>query len=137
MKSVKVLSSNGGGLSQMHTPVGGSLEPVREQEWQRAQRQILLYLHMLDIPAVETLELALEALRRAKEKDASTQTNPIADSMQAIRSLLLEQGYSSSDRETPSQECVKRRWLWPDISDQGGIMAMPALNRGFMSPRKR
>jgi hypothetical protein len=136
MKSVKVLSSSGGGLSQMHTPVGGSLEPVREQEWQRTQRRVLLYLHMLDIPAVETLELALEALRRAKEKDASTQTNPIADSMQAIRSLLLEQGYSS-DREAPSPECVKRHWLWPDISYQGGIMATPALNRGFMSPRKR
>ena len=120
----------------MHTLVRGCLEPVREQDWKMAQRRVLLYLHMLDIPAVETLELALEALKRAKDKKASTQTGPIAGSMQAIRSLLQERGYSS-DLGTPSPERIRSHWLWPDISDQGGIMAMPVLNRGFMSPRKR
>lgn len=136
MKSVIGFLSNVGVTSQVHIPGGECLNPEEEQEWQRAQRRVLLYLHMLDIPAVETLDLALEALRRAKDKNSSVETGPTAGAMRAIRSLLIERGYYS-DSETPSFGLTMHRWHFPESLDKKEIRAMPTLNRGFMLPRRR
>ncbi|SPD75980.1 hypothetical protein PITCH_A780110 [uncultured Desulfobacterium sp.] len=136
MKSVIGFLSNVGMAPQVHIRGGECLNPEEEQEWQRAQRRVLLYLHMLDIPAVETLDLALEALRRARDKNSLVETSPTAGAMRAIHSLLIERGYYS-DSETPCFGLTMRLWRFPESPDKKEIRAMPTLNRGFMLPRRR
>lgn len=104
-----------------------------EQDWQRAQRQVLLYLQMLQIPAVETLELALEALRRAKQEVPRVHSNPTAESMRVLHRVLLEQECMS--RCVPlSPENIRTLWMGQHASVQVEIRSMPVLNRGFITP---
>ena len=121
--------------SSKNTPDGEVSETETEQEWQRAQGRLLLYLQMLQIPAVETLELALEALRRAKQEVTRVHSNPIAESMRALHRLLLEQTCASSF-DALSLAHVRTLWMGQHVSGQVEIRSMPPLNRGSIIPER-
>lgn len=112
-----------------------------ENEWQRAQDRALLYLRLLGVPGFEALEIALEALRRARAISSESGTEPPASA--AMRSLrkVLEEKKGASGGGLEKGGCVSRLDVWPSLPERIGIpedaVSMPPLNRGPMKPERR
>jgi hypothetical protein len=110
-------------------------KPFHEKNWQRAQQRVLAYLQFLNIPSVQALELALEALKRARSRmDESPESHPITESWRALQALLAEEALPATvDLLSPEGK------IPPLTRIQGlcgEIQSMPALNRGSMVPGK-
>ena len=116
-------------------PNGEGAKTNAEQDWQRTQRRMLRYLQMLEIPALETLEIAIEALKRAKQNVTRVHSNPTAESMRALRNLLLEKRYLASS-SILSPEYARKHWFGRQNPGQAEIISMPPLKRGLMTSRK-
>jgi hypothetical protein len=108
-----------------------------DREWKRGQERVLFYLRLLNLPGVETLEIALEALRRARNEVKRGDSSPASAAMRALRALLEERRMSpGSGAEQESR--YGSICPWPLLSEKAGVpgdaKSMPPLNRGFMTP---
>ncbi len=96
-----------------------------EPEWQIAQERVLLYLRAGHFSAQTALELALTALKAARNASKPLRGDPASSAMRELFSLLLaRQGLPRNCIEDKSGENVAV--FFP------GIKAMPSLNRGSM-----
>jgi hypothetical protein len=105
-----------------------------KEDWQKAQQRVLLYLRLIRVSPPESLELALEAMKRAQSM-GSPEHPPLIKSMQALCDLLRE-------RETRRQKEGKglddfKPALVPVPSPLVGLFckglrSQPPLNRGSM-----
>jgi hypothetical protein len=118
------------------------MDPVKEvypeytdKDWQMAKTRVLLYLRMLEIPALDSLECALEVLRRAKSEVEKDHTNPIAASIHALRRVLSDQDVMSGHSGTGAEQVVSRL-LDQQGKGPGKIRSMPPMNRGHITPEK-
>ena len=116
---------------------------LREDEWGKAQQRLILYLQSLKVPPFEVLELALEALKRAREKPETVENgHPVTASMRALREIL-------SQRKPTGPLKAEIKQMMPDhpFPQEGdpflqegdpfrGIQSMPPLNRGSMIPER-
>lgn len=111
-----------------------------ENEWQRAQDRVLLYVRLLGVPGFVALEITLEALRRARAEAAESRSEPPASA--AMRSLrkILEEKRDATKAGSGSGGCVASLGVWPSLPERIGIpedaRAMPLLNRGTMTPER-
>jgi hypothetical protein len=112
---------------------------VSEQDWQEAQGRLVLYLSLLDMPALEALETALEALRLSQQALQEGGTgHPVTVAMQNLRRLLEEK--RPGDRLSKSEDAFRSicPWFAPPVED--GVpddpRSTPLLNRGCMVPEK-
>jgi hypothetical protein len=106
-----------------------------DKNWKRAQRRILAYLQFLNLPSVESLELAVQALKQARSRmEESPESNPITESWRALQTLLADQAVPAT------QDLVSPDGNIPSLTGIRGlcgqIRSMPALNRGSMVPGK-
>ena len=107
-----------------------------DREWQGGLERVLLYIRLLNVSGVEGLEVALEALRRARNQ-VKEGDSPAAVAMGALRTLLEEkrilQGSGTGQENRFGSICP-----WPLLSEKAGVprdaKSMPPLNRGFMTP---
>lgn len=90
---------------------------MREESWHKAQHRVSVYLRLLKVPTLESLSIALEAMKRALSHD-DTERHPIQKSMEAVREVLLE-------RTEKQEKGLVRR-----------TRSTPPLNRGFMVPEE-
>jgi hypothetical protein len=92
-------------------------QPLHDKNWQRAQQRVLAYLRFLNLPSVVNLELALQALNRAKSRlEDSPESHPVTQDLVAPEGKIPPLG---------------------KVHDLcGEIQSMPALNRGSMVPGK-
>jgi hypothetical protein len=109
--------------------------PFHDKNWQRAQQRVLAYLQFLNLPSVENLELALQALKRAASRlEDSPQSHPVTESWRALQALLAEEAFPAA------QDLVSPEGKIPPLTRIhrlcGEIQSMPALNRGSMVPGK-
>jgi len=107
--------------------------PFREEDWRKAQERVLAYLQYLNLPSPANLELALEALKRAKDRlEDSPDTHPITESWRVLKALLAQQtlpaapGSVSAGDEFFSLAGIPGRC--------GEVLSMPPLNRCSMVP---
>jgi hypothetical protein len=112
--------------------------PASEEDWQKARHRVSLYLRLMRVPPLESLDLALEAMKRAQSV-AALEQHPLNKSMQALRDVLRE-------HEALGTEA----WVFADLLDLArvplpaplarglckGIRSQPPLNRGFMLPEE-
>jgi hypothetical protein len=109
------------------------MSPLHDRNWQRAQQRVLAYLRFLNLPSVVNLELALQALNRARSQlEESPVSHPITESWRALQAILVEQ-------ESPAaQDLIAPEGRIPPLTRVhelcGEIRSMPALNRGSMVP---
>lgn len=115
----------------------GSREPSGEDDWGKAQQRLIFYLQSLKIPPFEVLELALDALRMAREEldGAEKGQTPVTASMRILRRLL------SSRRPTGKlkAEMGQKMLSLPYAGEKDlcrGIRSMPPLTRGTMLPER-
>ena len=111
------------------------MSPDMEDVWEKAQQRVSLYLRVMKVPPLEGLELALEAMKRARR--ATDSIHPLARAMQALRQVLAE-NEARQERETVDLLKVTRIRL-PSLTgreDCRGISSRPPINRGFMVPEK-
>jgi hypothetical protein len=119
---------------------GGAKIDFSEEEWGKAQHRLILYLQFLKVPPFEVLELALEALRRARQsQELAGENPPVTAAVRALRQLLLQRQYPYGRNGAPGLETKKimvpaRALEDDDISR--GIKSTPALNRGVMVPKR-
>jgi hypothetical protein len=112
-----------------------TLSPDIEDDWEKAQQRVSLYLRLMKVPPLESLELALEAMKRARQ--ATDSTHPLTRAMLALRQVLAEHE-SIQERETVDLLKVTRIPL-PSLTGReacSGIRSRPPINRGFMVPEK-
>ncbi|RJR44277.1 MAG: hypothetical protein C4576_13150 [Desulfobacteraceae bacterium] len=106
-----------------------------EREWQGGLERVLLYLRLLNVSGVEGLEIALEALRRARTRERID--SPASAVMGALRTLLEEKKISSRPIEGQENR-FGSICPWPSLSEKAGVprdaKSMPPLNRGSMTP---
>ena len=107
-----------------------------DREWQGGLERVLLYIRLLNVSGVEGLEVALEALRRARNQ-VKEGDSPAAVAMGALRTLLEEKRFSQ-DSGTGQENRFGSICPWPLLSEKAGVpgdaKSMPPLNRGFMTP---
>jgi len=106
-----------------------------DREWQGGLERVLLYLRLLNVSGVEGLEIALEALRRARTlEEVDTPTSAV---MVALRTLLEEKKISGKPEEGQENR-FGSICPWPSLSKKAGVprdaKSMPPLNRGSMTP---
>ncbi|MFH0814259.1 MAG: hypothetical protein V2A69_15700, partial [Pseudomonadota bacterium] len=99
-----------------------------DRDWQVAQQRVLLYLQTLRTPAPKTLELALEAFKRAGDKSYRG-VHPASDTMRALRGLMSEYCFN------PIESCFGQQ-LGEGNTVSKGISPMPPLTRGSMVPEE-
>lgn len=109
--------------------------PLHDRNWQRAQQRVLAYLRFLNLPSVVNLELALEALKRARSRvEESLESHPVTESWRALHALLAEQASPAAE------DLIAPEGKIPPLAKIHGlcgeIRSMPALNRGSMVPGK-
>ncbi len=107
--------------------------PDTEDVWQKAQQRILLYLRLMKVPPLESLELALEAMKRANQTNRTAP--PLTRAMKALRQVLAEHE-SRQEGKTIDLLDVTRIPL-PSVKGREactGIRSRPLINRGFMVP---
>jgi hypothetical protein len=109
--------------------------PLHDKNWQRAQQRVLAYLQFLNLPSVENLELALQALKRARSRlEDSPESHPVTESWRAMQELLAEEAFPAT------QGLVSPEGPIPPLTRIHGlcreIQSMPGLNRGSMVPGK-
>jgi len=110
-------------------------QPLHDKNWQRAQQRVLAYLRFLNLPSMVNLELALQALNRARSRlEESPESHPITESWRALQAILLEQASPAA------QDLIAPEGNIPPLTKVHGlcgeIQSMPALNRGSMVPGK-
>jgi hypothetical protein len=108
-----------------------------DEEWQKAQQRVLLYLRLMELPSVESLELALQALKRARQ--ALDGASPLGKSMRALHRVLSER--ESDRKEDPEKADLIEFARIPLPAPLGpafcrGIRSSPLIDRGFMLPEK-
>jgi len=109
------------------------MSPLHDKSWQRAQQRVLAYLRFLNLPSVVNLELALQAMNRARSRlEERPESHPITESWQALQAILVE-------RASPAaQDIIAPEGKIPPLAKVhslcGEIQSMPALNRGSMVP---
>jgi hypothetical protein len=112
-----------------------TVSPDIEDVWEKAQQRVSLYLRLMKVPPLESLELALEAMKRARQ--APDSAHPLTRAMQALRQVLAEHK-SRQERETIDLLKVTRIPL-PSLAGKEacrGIRSSPPINRGFMVPEE-
>ena len=94
----------------------------------RVRDRVLLYVRGMTMPTPETLEVAAQALREAKE-DAST-----AEAMDILRRLLTERGALPIKPDTRGWPLVVRRSMVADDLDRAPWLTAVAraMRRIFM-----
>ena len=99
------------------------------EEWEKAQQRLCLYLRLMKVPPLESLEMALQALTLARQTPG--EGTPLRHSMDALRRLL-----SGWDQDKDPESAVARPLghVPPGSADCGGTGSRPPLNRGFMLP---
>ena len=110
-------------------------QPLHDKNWQRAQQRVLAYLRFLNLPSMVNLELALQALTRARSRlEESPESHPVTESWRALQAILLEQASPAA------QDLIAPEGKIPPLTKIHGlcgeIQSMPALNRGSMVPGK-
>lgn len=109
--------------------------PFHEEDWQKAQQRVLAYLQFLNLPSVESLELALQALKRAIARlGDSPETHPITESWRALQALLAEEAFPAAQGPVSPEGKIPSPTGIHGLC--GEIRSMPALNRGSMVPGK-
>jgi DNA-binding transcriptional regulator YiaG len=110
--------------------------PESEEEWQKAQQRVSLYLRLMHLPPLESLELALQALKQARQTPG--EASPLSKSMHVLRQLLREWERGRKKPETDDVLDLIRIPLPAPLgrSHCGGIRSRPLHNRGFMVPEK-
>ncbi|MDD5203842.1 MAG: hypothetical protein PHS17_00395 [Desulfobacterales bacterium] len=107
-----------------------------DREWQGGLERVLLYIRLLNGSGVEGLEVAVEALRRARNQ-VKEGDSPAAVAMGALRTLLEEKRLLQ-DPGTGQENRFGSICPWPLVSEKAGVprdaKSMPPLNRGFMTP---
>jgi hypothetical protein len=110
-------------------------QPLYDKNWQRAQQRVLAYLRFLNLPSVNNLELALQALKRARSRlEESPESHPVTEAWRALQAVLLEQA------SPVAQDLIAPEGKIPPLTRVHGlcgeIKSMPPLNRGSMVPGK-
>ena len=109
------------------------MSPLHDKSWQRAQQRVLAYLRFLNLPSVVTLELALEALKRARSRvEASPESHPVTETWRALQAVLLEKASPAARDLVAPEGRVPPLARVHDLC--GEVQSMPALNRGSMVP---
>lgn len=108
-----------------------------EEEWQKAQQRVSLYLRLMNLPPLECLELALQALKQARQ--APGEGSPLSKSMHALRRVLSE--WERGRSKDPGTDNPLDAAFTPLAGALGldfcrPIRSRPLLNRGFMLPEK-
>ena len=109
----------------------------REEEWRKAQQRISLYLRLLNLPPLESLELALQALNQARQTPG--EAAPLSKAMHALRQVLRErESVQTRDAESIDLHDMARNPLPAALGRDfcRNILSRPLLNRGFMLPEK-
>lgn len=114
--------------------VGWGRRGVLDGGWQTAQDRLLRYLRALDVPPIQSLSLAQEALGRAMLK-TPLGANPVEASMAALRALLTERGVSpdaclSGILQTPGRK--PSRMTCGRNTFPAALSTAPPVNRGAM-----
>jgi len=123
----------------------------RAEEWWDAQHRLLLYLQALKVPAERSLEIALEALNRARKDQGMTEgSNITGNAMLALRNVLAEKGLdcleqvfcspedfcnmnTDQDSRSPAKKCAGTPGYSEMVfSPSGDLPVMPPLNRSSM-----
>jgi hypothetical protein len=114
------------------------MEPTpSEEEWQKAQQRLSLYLRLMKLPPLDSLEIALQALKTARQTPGGEP--PLSKSMRALRRLLSEwERIRKEDPETVDGIGPDRIPFPAPLGTDycGGIRSRPLLNRGCMIPEK-
>lgn len=105
------------------------------EEWEKAQQRLCLYLRLMKVPPLESLEMALQALKLARR--TPSEGTPLRKSMDALRRLLSD--WIRNRGEDPESAVTHSAGHVPlpaplVSADFGGIRSRPPLNRGFMLP---
>jgi hypothetical protein len=111
--------------------------PESEEEWVKAQQRVFLYLRLMNLPPLESLELTLHALKRASETPG--ESSPLGKSMHALRQLLSERERGrKADTQTGGLFEILRIPFPAPLGRGycGGIRSWPPLNRGLMLPEE-
>jgi hypothetical protein len=110
-----------------------------EEDWGKAQQRLILYLQFLKVPPFEALELALEALKRARlSPELDADNPPITAALRALRQLLTQRPPAHGGDRTPSAElkpAVRQPHGGREDDISRGVKSMPRLNRGSMLPK--
>jgi hypothetical protein len=109
------------------------MSPLHDKSWPRAQQRVLAYLRYLNLPSVLNLELALQALNRARSRlEEAPESHPITESWRALQAILIEQASPAV------QDLIEPEGKIPPLAKVQGlcgeIQSMPSLNRGSMVP---
>ncbi|MEW6666597.1 MAG: hypothetical protein AB1512_15430 [Thermodesulfobacteriota bacterium] len=112
-----------------------------EQEWQRAQRRVILYLRLLDMPALDALQAAMDALRLAQEEAGVGERNlpPMTLAMQCLRKVLeAMKGSAISCRD--GEDLFRQMSPWSPPPEKDGVpceaKSMPLIHRVSMVPER-
>lgn len=108
-----------------------------EEEWQKAQQRVSLYLRLMNLPPLESLELALRALKQARQ--TPDEAPPLNKCMNALRQVLRE--WERDRKKDPGTDDAHGMAFTPLAAALGtdfcgDIRSRPLLNRGFMIPEK-
>jgi hypothetical protein len=104
-------------------------------EWQSGQDRALLYLRLLGVSGVDSLEIALEAMRRARAQAGESRgASPANEVMRALRRVIEERAVKTG---SASEGCVACSSLPEQLGIPADTRSMPPLNRGTMLPQRR
>lgn len=112
-----------------------------EQEWQRAQQRAILYLRLLNMPALDALQVATEALQRAQEEARSGGRGlpPVTLAMQSLRQVLGEMK-GKVDLGPGGETLFRSMCPWSPPPEKDDIppeaRSMPLIHRGSMVPEE-
>jgi hypothetical protein len=113
-------------------------QPESEEQWQKAQQRVFLYLRLMNLPPLDGLEVALQTLKRARQAPPG-EASPLRKSMHALRQVLSErESRRKEDRGTGNFLEIARSPL-PAPLGPGfcrGVRSSPYIDRGFMLPEK-
>ncbi len=107
------------------------MSPLYDKNWHRAQQRVLAYLRFLNLPSVVNLELALQALNRARSRlEESPESHPVTESWRALQAVLVEKASPAA------RDLIAPEGRVPPLARVhelcGEIQSVPALNRGSM-----
>lgn len=129
-------------------------EQTQGEAWDLAEQRMLLYLRILNVPVVQRMELALEALRQAAADPAMFRgEHPVPCAMRILRGLIAERNSFTSQDITRrlQQRCEQVKGLKahrqavpeppsdPDATqdlpaDADTVVVAPPLQRSCMVP---
>lgn len=109
----------------------------REEAWRKAQQRVSLYLRLMNLPPLESLEVALQTLKRARQDP--DEALPLSKSMRVLRQVLNER--EDGPRKAPGAGDLLELMRNPSPAALGpgscrGMQSCPLVNRGFMLPEE-